>query len=70
MILNYTRIQIQAMVANGLANTNALTHWDICDELKKGKKPEEIAEDLTQRGHKISDRAVRWVRCHKCPDLR
>lgn len=65
MILTFTREQVVALVNNNLMRSGSTTYWDVCNELKKGKTSEEVAEDM-----KLNDRTVRWIRCTKCPEVR
>lgn len=64
MILQFTRVQVVSFAQNGIMNIKAAFHWDVCNALKAGKNSEQVAEDF-----RIDDRTVRWIRCHKCPEL-
>ncbi len=61
-ILDFSRDQVKAMGQSGLMNIKSAEHWDVCNELKKGKTYEQVAEDMG-----IHKRTVEEIKRKKCP---
>lgn len=64
MILQFSREQIIAFAQGGLMNIKSLTHWEVCKDLKDGKKSEQVAEK-----HHLSAEAVWKIKRCKCPEV-
>lgn len=64
-ILSWTRGQIVALVQDGLTREESIKHYDICKEIKEGKKTQgRIAEEFN-----IPDtRVIRHINKKKCPE--
>ena len=65
-ILSFERKEIVALAEKGLMHKNAVRHYDVCKALSEGKTQERIAEEFNLN----DDRAVRWIKDHKCPDCK
>ncbi len=65
MIIEHTRAEIQRLVAQGEYNVKSVTHWDVCNARKTGKKIIDISVEFD-----ISERQVNNIISSKCPECK
>ena len=65
MIIDKPRAEIQRLVAQGEINVKSVTHWDVCNARKTGKKILDISVEFD-----ISERQVSNIISSKCPECR
>ena len=62
MILQFTRDQIIEMVKDGFLHKKSIFHYDVCMEIAKKKRHDDITED-----NEVKDvRLIRYIKKHKC----
>ncbi len=64
-ILKYAKKEIMALVKDGIATPESITHWEVCESLAEGKTIESVAEKF-----RMHPRHISYIKANKCRECR